>query len=123
MKAAVIYQAGELPQYVDIPEPAVQNDNEVLVRVKTVAIKHFDKGRATGKHYSSTAPAASGRVIGGDGVCMLENGTRVYGMGVHGMMAEKAIIHSDRIVKVPDQLDDAVAAALPNAVIGAAMGL
>jgi NADPH:quinone reductase-like Zn-dependent oxidoreductase len=44
-------------------------------------------------------------------------------MGVSGMMAEKATIDKDRIVKVPKELDDAAAAALPNAVIGAAMGL
>lgn len=61
MKAAVIYQKGELPQYVDFPEPTPQNSNEVLVSVKAVAIKHFDKGRATGKHYSSDAPAARDR--------------------------------------------------------------
>jgi NADPH:quinone reductase-like Zn-dependent oxidoreductase len=123
MKAAVMYQPGELPQYVDFPEPTVQNENEILVTVKAVAIKHFDKGRAAGKHYSSTAPAASGRVIGGDGVCLLEDGTRVYGMGVSGMLAEKAIIDKDRIVKLPDGVDDTTAAALPNAVIGAAMAL
>ncbi|SEV91630.1 NADPH:quinone reductase [Chitinophaga sp. YR573] len=123
MKAAVMYQKGELPQYVDFPEPIAQNDNEVLVSVKAVAIKHFDKGRANGKHYSSDAPGEGGSVIGGDGVCLLEDGTRVYGMGVSGMLAGKATIHKDRIVKLPNGLDDAAAAALPNAVIGAAMGL
>ena len=123
MKAAVMYGKEGLPQYVDFPEPTVQNSNEILVNVKAVAIKHFDKGRATGKHYSSDAPVASGRVIGGDGVCLLEDGTRVYGMGVSGMLAEKATINKDRIVNLPTELDDATAAALPNAVIGAAMGL
>ena len=118
-----MYQKGEQPRYVDFPAPAALNNNEVLVDVKAVAIKHFDKGRATGKHYSSDAPAAGGRVIGGDGVCLLEDGTRVYAMGVSGMLAEKATIDKDRIVKVPKELDDATAAALPNAVIGAAMGL
>jgi NADPH:quinone reductase-like Zn-dependent oxidoreductase len=39
------------------------------------------------------------------------------------MMAQKATIHKSRIVKIPDGLDNATAAALPNAVIGAAMGL
>jgi NADPH:quinone reductase-like Zn-dependent oxidoreductase len=39
------------------------------------------------------------------------------------MMAEKATIDKDLMVKVPKELDDATAAALPNAVIGAAMGL
>ena len=123
MKAAVIYHKGDLPQYSDFPEPVSKNENEVLVSVKAVAIKHFDKGRAAGKHYSSDAPKEGGRVIGGDGVCLLADGTRVYGMGVSGMLAEKAIIEKDRIVKLPSELSDAMAAALPNAVIGAAMGL
>lgn len=123
MKAAVIYAKGELPQYADYPEPIVQNSDELLVSVKAVAIKHFDKGRATGKHYSSDAPKENSRVVGGDGVCLLDDGTRVYGMGVGGMLAEKASIHKDRIVKIPAGLDDATASALPNAVIGSAMGL
>lgn len=118
-----MYQNRELPQYVDFPEPAAQNNDEILVTVKAVAIKHFDKGRAAGKHYSSDAPAEGGRVIGGDGVCLLEDGTRIYGIGISGMLAEKATIHKNRIVKIPNELDDATAAALPNAVIGAAMGL
>jgi len=123
MKAAVMCQKGELPQYVDFPEPIAQNNDEIVVTVKAVAIKHLDKSRASGKHYSSDAPASSGRIVGGDGVCLLEDGTRIYGMAVNGMLAEKAIIYKDRIVKIPDALDDVTAAALPNAVIGAAMGL
>jgi NADPH:quinone reductase-like Zn-dependent oxidoreductase len=123
MKAAAIYQKGELPQYTDFPEPTPKSENEVLVSVKAVAIKHFEKGRASGKHYSNDAPKENGHVIGGDGVCLLEDGTRVYGIGVSGMLAEKATIEKDRIVKLPPKLSDATAAALPNAVIGAAMGL
>jgi NADPH:quinone reductase-like Zn-dependent oxidoreductase len=123
MKAAVIYQKGELPRYTDFPEPVVQNDDEVLVTVKAVAIKHFDKSRATGKHYSSDAPKEGGHVIGGDGVCLLADGIRVYGMGVSGMLAEKAVIEKDRIVPLPAGITDAAAASLANAIIGAAMSL
>jgi NADPH:quinone reductase-like Zn-dependent oxidoreductase len=123
MKAAVMYQKGELPQYADFPEPAPQNEDELLVTVKAVAIKHLDKGRAAGTHYSVTSVKENARVIGGDGVCLLDDGTRVYGMGVSGMLAEKATIYKQCIVKLPDGLSDATAAALPNAVIGAAMGL
>ena len=123
MKAAVMYQKGEMPQYVEFPEPIAQSDEEIVVTVKAVAIKHLDKSRASGKHYSSEAYAVGGRVVGGDGVCLLEDGTRVYGMALEGMLAEKAIIHKDRIVKIPGSLDDVTAAALPNAVIGSAMGL
>ncbi len=124
MKAAVIYQNGQPIQVVEMPEPGVDNEDGVLVSVKAVAIKHFDRGRASGNHYSSgTADAGPGKVIGGDGVCLLEDGTRVYGMGITGMLAEKAVIEKDRIVLLPPGLDDVVAAALPNAVIGSAMGL
>lgn len=123
MKAAVMYQKGEFPQYADFPEPKISSVKEVLVTVKAVAIKHFDKGRAVGKHYSSVAPKVNGKVIGGDGVCLLADGTRVYAVGISGMMAEKAIINTSRMVKLPKEVDDATAAALPNAVIGAAMGL
>jgi hypothetical protein len=30
MKAAVMYSPGEMPQYVDFPDPVVKNDDEVL---------------------------------------------------------------------------------------------
>lgn len=123
MKAAIIYQKGEIPQYVDYAEPVSHNHNEILVTVKAVAIKHLDKSKASGRHYSSSAPGGEGRIVGGDGICLLPDGTRVYGMAVNGMLAEKALIEKDRIIKIPEALDDAAAAALPNAVIGAAMGL
>jgi NADPH:quinone reductase-like Zn-dependent oxidoreductase len=123
MKAVVLYPNGGMPQCVDHPEPTVQNGKELLVTVKAVAIKHLDKSRASGKHYSSETHKENGRIIGGDGVCLLPDGTRVYGIGVSGMMAEKAIIDSHMIVPIPEKVNDLVAAALPNAVIGAAMAL
>ena len=123
MKAAVMYRKGELPQYTEVPEPVAQSDEEILVTVKAVAIKHVDRSRASGNHYSIDAPKETGRVIGGDGVCRMSDGTRVYALAVSGMLAEKATIDGRRIVPLPDGLDDAIAAALPNAVIGSAMGL
>ena len=122
MKAAVIYPDNSTPRYIDLPDPVRQGEDEVMISVKAVAIKHFDRSRASGKHYSSDV-APTPRIIGGDGVGLLEDGTRVYAIGVSGMLAEKAIVSLDRIVPLPATLDDATAAALPNAVIGAAMGL
>jgi len=124
MKAAVMFQQGGLPQYLEIPEPVAQNGNEIVVRVKAAAVKQLDRSKAAGTHYSSgSSSKENGRVIGGDGVCLLPDGTRVYAIGVDGMLAEKATIDKDRIVKLPDALDDVTAAALPNAVIGGAMVL
>ena len=124
MKAAVIYQRGEMPQYTtEFPEPTVQNENELLISVKAVAIKHLDKSIASGKHYSTKDDIHKAKVIGGDGVGILANGTRVFALGVSGMLAEKATIEKDRMVTVPNELDDIAAAALPNAVAGSAMAL
>jgi NADPH:quinone reductase-like Zn-dependent oxidoreductase len=123
MKAAVLYSKEGMPQYADFPEPVPQNQEEVLVSVKAVALKHFDKNRAKGTHYSTENDKQDATIIGGDGVCLLPNGARVYALGVSGMMAEKATVEKDRIVPLPDGLDDLTAAALPNAVFGAAMAL
>jgi NADPH:quinone reductase-like Zn-dependent oxidoreductase len=122
MKAVVAYPNGALPECINVPEPAAQHENEILVTVKAVAVKHLDKSRAAGKHYSGDSPKENGRIVGSDGVCILPNGQRVYAIGETGMMAEKAIINQSRMVPVPAELSDTVAAALPNAVAGAAMG-
>jgi NADPH:quinone reductase-like Zn-dependent oxidoreductase len=123
MKAAVLFNKEETPQYADFPEPAPQNNREVLVSVKAVALKHFDKSRMKGSHYSTEGKKQEAKVPGGDGVCLLPDGTRIYALGVSGMMAEKATVEKDRVVPLPAGLDDITAAALPNAVFGAAMAL
>ncbi|MFT3935954.1 MAG: zinc-binding alcohol dehydrogenase family protein [Chitinophagaceae bacterium] len=123
MKAAVIFEKGGMPQYVDIPVPSSNNNDELLATVKAAAIKHLDKSKASGKHYSSSNDISKAKVIGGDGVGILKDGTRVYAMGATGMLAEKALIEKDRMVVLPASLDDITAAALPNAVAGSAMAL
>ncbi len=123
MKAAVMYQKGDMPQYTeDFPEPIICGKDELLISMKAVAIKHIDKSRASGKHYSTTGDISHAKVIGGDGVGVLKNGTRVFALG-NGMMAEKAVIEKDRMIKLPKGIDDVTAAALPNAVAGSAMAL
>lgn len=124
MKAVVVFQKGELPKYVaDFAVPQVQNENELLISVKASAVKNFDKMRASGKHYSTENEAWTAKVVGGDGVGLLADGTRVYGIGVSGMIAEKATIEKNAMVKLPAGIDDATAAALPNAVMGSALAL
>jgi NADPH:quinone reductase-like Zn-dependent oxidoreductase len=129
MNAAVVYQSGEsdsnrMPQYTEnFPEPIIKNENEVLIFVKAAAIKHLDKSRASGKHYTASTNKNKAMVIGGDGVGLLEDGTRVFAFGNSGMMAEKAIVDKRGMVKLPDGIDDDVAAALPNAIAGSAMAL
>jgi NADPH:quinone reductase-like Zn-dependent oxidoreductase len=124
MKAAIMYQQGGLPQYADVPEPILEHDNQLLLTVTAAAIKHFDKGQAKGTHYAAKSePAQAARIIGGDAVGTLSDGTRVFALGSSGTLAERALIDRQRLVKLPAGLSDAVAAALPNAVIGAGMAL
>lgn len=123
MKAAVIYQKGEMPKYAEFPVPNVQNNDQVLIAVKAAAIKHFDKGRASGKHYSAKNEPQKATVIGGDGVGLLADGTRVFALGMTGMIAEKAVIEKSRMIQLPAGIGNAAAAALPNAVAGSAMAL
>ena len=118
-----MYQRDGMPQYTDVPEPVAQNNDELLISVKAAAIKQLDRSVASGRHYSVQNDPEQATIIGGDGVGVLKNGTRVYAIGVNGMIAEKAVIEKDRMVPLPSGIDDVTAAALPNAVIGSAMGL
>jgi len=120
MKAAVLHQLGSVPEYEDFPDPNPTQE-QLLITVKAASIKNLDKARASGKHYASyiTLPA----VVGIDGVGVLENGTRIYAQGITGMIAEKALIAKNRYTVLPQNIDDATAAALPNAAMGAALAL
>ncbi|GAA6764193.1 zinc-binding alcohol dehydrogenase family protein [Flavobacterium sp. CGRL1] len=123
MKAAVVYKKGELPKYAEFPEPITANENEILISVKAVAITNLDKGIVSGQHYSSENDNSNGTVIGSDAIGLLENGTRVYARGISGTIAEKALVEKNRMVVLPEGIDNAVAAAMPNAVAGSAMAL
>ncbi len=122
MKAAVIFEYGKAPQYADVAAPAVSHTSDVLINVKAAAIKNVDRSISNGTHYSSQPVPSEGHIIGSDGVGLLADGTPVYGVG-HGMIANQAVVKKEMLVKLPANLDYATAAALPNAVMGSAMGL
>jgi NADPH:quinone reductase-like Zn-dependent oxidoreductase len=124
MKAAILYSPGDLPQYADVAEPLVQDASELVFTVTAAALKNLDRSQANGTHYATPGDVQPpARIIGGDAVGTLCDGTRVYALGSSGTLAERARIDRRRLVKLPAGLDDATAAALPNAVIGAAMAL
>ena len=121
MKAAIIEKLGETPKYKDFPNPKIQSEEHLVIDMKAAAVKNLDKIRASGKHYASYKKLPT--VVGMDGVGILENGTRVYAKGITGMIAEKAIIDRNKYTLIPENLDFNTAAALPNAVLGAAISL
>jgi len=122
MKAAVVFEKGSIPQYMDFPEPEVQ-ENEILVSVKAASIKNLDRARAGGNHYSTENQEHQPTVIGTDGAGYLENGNKVYFFSKKGTVSEKAAADKKMIIPIPEELDFSLAAALPNAVMGSAMAL
>lgn len=121
MKAAVLHALGTVPAYETFPDPTPRSEAELLLTVTAAAVKNLDKGRASGTHYASHRELPA--VVGIDGVGRLADGTRVYAQGLTGMLAEKALIAADSYTVLPAGLDEATAAALPNAVVGAALAL
>lgn len=113
MKAAVINDFGETPQCTDFPNPVITN-GETLVYVKAAALENFDRGVASGKHYSSRKlfphfPA----IIGNDGVGITENGNMVAFGNIHppyGSFAE--MVAAGYTIPVPSGIDAAQAAAI-----------
>lgn len=121
MKAAVLHQLGQAPKYEDFPDPVPQGKDQALLRVKAASVKNLDKGRASGAHYASHKNLPE--VVGVDGVGVLPNGQRVYAPGITGMIGELALVEPYRVTPLPDHIDDITAAALPNAMLGAALAL
>lgn len=122
MKAAVVFEKGSIPQYADFPEPEI-TENGIPVTVKAASVKNLDRAIAGGNHYSVSSEPHQPRIIGTDGAGYLENGRKVYFFSKKGTVAEIAVADKDFIVPVPETLDFTTAAALPNAVMGSAMGL
>ena len=119
MKAAVLHELGSEPRYEDFAEPVAQ-DGEALVRVRAASLKSVDKQMAAGSHYAS--PKELPTVCGVDGVGTLEDGSRVFFGGPRkpfGTMAERTIAPRAFCFPIPDAIDDATAAALPNPGISA----
>ncbi|ODT78197.1 MAG: alcohol dehydrogenase [Pelagibacterium sp. SCN 64-44] len=114
MKAAIVSSAGQAPVYADFPapEPAA---GEALIRVSAAALSPVVRARAAGTHYSATSQFPF--IPGIDGTGRLEDGQRVFFFGPrppYGSMAEEVAIPTGQVIPLPDELDDAFAAALAN---------
>ena len=114
MKAAVLHSFSSAPRFEDFPDPRPA-DGEAIVHVKAASLKNVDKMMASGSHYDSYREFPV--VCGVDGVGVLDDGTRVFCGGCrppYGMMAERTVVSRAWCLPIPDGVDDAVAAALPN---------
>ena len=114
MQAAVLRELGSAPRFEQFDEPAA-GEGEVLVKVLAASLKPIDKAMAGGSHYASFRDLPV--VCGVDGVGKLETGERVLFGGSRrpfGTMAERSVALRAFCFPLPNGLDDAMAAALPN---------
>ncbi len=123
MNAAVLRTLGKPPRFEQFPEPSA-GEGEVIVHVRAASMKPVDKAMASGSHFASLRELPV--VCGTDGVGSLDDGTRVFFGGPrrpYGAMAQRTVVPRSRCFPVPEGVDDATAAALPNPGVSAWLSL
>jgi len=118
MKAIQIKQTGgpEVLEYVDLPTPTAKA-NEAVVKTTAIGVNFIDVYNREGR-YKVPLPFVPGQeaagiveAVGKD-VTTLKPGDRVAYASMLGSYAEYACVAADRLVKVPDGVDDRQAAAV-----------
>ncbi len=115
MNAAVVNVLGQPPRYLPFPEPD-PGPGEVLIHVRAAGLHPVVKSLASGSHYASGSQVPM--VPGVDGIGIRDDdGSRVFfgfARRPFGTMSERTVAPAHRCMPVPEDLDDAVAAAIPN---------
>lgn len=123
MHAAVVNELGQAPRYRSFTEPEA-GEGEALVHVLAAGLHPIVKALVSGSHYLGGGEVPM--IPGVDGVGTLEDGRRVYFSFARkpwGSMCERTVCPRSRCLLVPDGVDDAMAAALPNAGMSAWLSL
>jgi len=117
MKAIQVQKTGgpEVLTVVDLPVPEPK-PNEAVVKISAAGVNYIDIYLRQGQ-YPAALPFVDGQEAAGvitevgSAVKFLKPGDRVAYTGVLGGYAEYACVPADRLVRIPDKLDDRQAAA------------
>jgi NADPH2:quinone reductase len=130
MNAAVVHAFDAPPTYATFPDP-VPSPGEALIDVTAAALHRIVRSLANGSHYGSTGVLPF--VPGVDGVGRLRSssgqlpaGARVYFGATHspyGTFAEQSLASAAMLLPLPDELDDATAAAIANPAMSSTVAL
>ncbi|MEL7544344.1 MAG: quinone oxidoreductase [Pseudomonadota bacterium] len=111
------YGGPDVMSWVEV-EVATPQDGEVLLRQTAVGLNYIDVYVRTGAYPQPSLPFTPGMEgagvveAAGAGVTHLAVGDRVAYAGPVGSYAETRVIAADRLVKMPDAIDDRTAAAM-----------
>jgi NADPH2:quinone reductase len=131
VRAALIEAIGGKPVVRDVPEPP-RGEGSALVEVTAASLNPIDLSIAAGRFYEPATELpyiagkeGLGRVLEADS---LARGTRVYfpmpgGLGGPGSFSERAAPVEERLIAVPDGVDDPLAACLGVAGLAAWLAL
>jgi putative PIG3 family NAD(P)H quinone oxidoreductase len=108
------------------PDPAPGSE-EVLVGVRFAGVNPADLAQREGRYppppgVTSDVPGleVAGTVVGrGDAVRAWEDGDRVFGIVGGGGLADRVVVHERHVARVPENLEDREAAAVPEAFVTA----
>lgn len=115
MRAAVFTAFDAPPQYGEYADPIPQGGDGMVVDVLAAPLHRLTKGRASGRHYSSSGTLPL--VPGVDGVVRDQEGNLRYAVvddSALGTFAEKTVIDPRRSVLLPDGVDPVRIAAAMN---------
>jgi NADPH:quinone reductase len=121
MKAVLCKAFGPADSLVleEVPSPTPGPD-EVLITVHACGVNFFDGLMIEGKYQSKPPfPFSPGAEVSGvvksvgDGVATLRPGMRVLAFTGHGGYAERVVARATQTFPIPDEMDDATAAAFP----------
>lgn len=120
MKAVICHTLGPSDTLVieEIDNP-IAGDDDVVVDVTSAALNFFDTLIIEGKYqYRPSLPFSPGAEFAGTisaigaGVTGLDLGTRVMGFAGWGTCREKVLSKADRVVPIPDEVSDDIAAGI-----------
>jgi NADPH:quinone reductase-like Zn-dependent oxidoreductase len=118
MHAGIVHEVNGTPRWEEFPEPK-GSTAEPLIEVSTAAIGPSELMRVSNWGASYYGPFKGPKVMGGEGIGRLEDGTRIYfghSTAPYGAVAHRTIVAHEEIWPIPDALtDDQI---LPLAITG-----
>lgn len=123
MKAAVVTDFNQAPQYTDFTDPTIEA-GETGITVLAASVNQLVRSQADGSHYSSDHKLPM--IPGVDGVGKTDDGQLVYfnaNTPVYGALAERTVVNSHLVLPLTGDVAPEVVAATVNPAMSSYMAI